>query len=126
MGQKQKQRKRQKVHERKRDREKHREVARESDKNIQTKETERFKIRSLVQKLEPLETCQFSNCSHLIASHCMLLTQKYILRGSLRENIYSLHYTKSSIFVIRGDEFGILGTYKYIQKIKRQKNMRKG
>ena len=29
-----------------------------------------IKIRSLVQKLLRLEKCQFSNCSHLIASHC--------------------------------------------------------
>ena len=30
----------------------------------------RIKIRSLLLKLQPLEQCQFSNCSHLIASHC--------------------------------------------------------
>ena len=30
----------------------------------------RIKIRSLFLKLQPLEKCQFSNCSHLIASHC--------------------------------------------------------
>ena len=31
----------------------------------------RNKMISLVQKLQPLEKCQFSNCSHLIASHCI-------------------------------------------------------
>ena len=30
----------------------------------------RIKISSLLPKLQPLEKCQFSNCSHLIASHC--------------------------------------------------------
>ena len=30
----------------------------------------RMKMRALVQKLKSLEKCQFSNCSHLIASHC--------------------------------------------------------
>ena len=30
-----------------------------------------MKIRSSVQKLKQLEKCQFSNCSHLIASHCI-------------------------------------------------------
>ena len=30
-----------------------------------------IKIRSLLPKLQPLEKCQFSNCSHLIASHCI-------------------------------------------------------
>ena len=33
----------------------------------------RIKIRSLVQKLQPLEKCQVSNCSHLIASHCIYI-----------------------------------------------------
>ena len=32
----------------------------------------RMKMRTLVQKLQPLEKCQFSNCSHLIASHCTM------------------------------------------------------
>ena len=31
----------------------------------------RIKIRSLVQKFYPLEKCQLSNCSYLIASHCI-------------------------------------------------------
>ena len=31
----------------------------------------RIKISSLLPKLQPLEKCQFSNCSHLIASHCI-------------------------------------------------------
>ena len=30
----------------------------------------RIKMRSLIQKLQPLKKCQFSNCSHLIVSHC--------------------------------------------------------
>ena len=30
----------------------------------------RIKMRTLVQKLQPLEKCQFLNCSQLIASHC--------------------------------------------------------
>ena len=30
----------------------------------------RIKISSLLPKLQPLEKCQFSNCSHLIESHC--------------------------------------------------------
>ena len=30
----------------------------------------RIKISSLLPKLKPLEKCQFSNCSHLIALHC--------------------------------------------------------
>ena len=30
----------------------------------------RIRIRSLLLKLQPLEKCQLSNCSHLIASHC--------------------------------------------------------
>ena len=29
-------------------------------------------MKSLVQKLLPREKCQFSNCTHLIASHCIL------------------------------------------------------
>ena len=29
-----------------------------------------IRIRSLVKKLQPLGKCQFSNCSHQIASHC--------------------------------------------------------
>ena len=31
----------------------------------------RIKISLLLPKLQPLEKCQFANCSHLIASHCI-------------------------------------------------------
>ena len=31
----------------------------------------RTKIRPLIQKLQSLKKCQFSKCSHLIASHCI-------------------------------------------------------
>ena len=31
----------------------------------------RIRMRSLVQHLQPLEKCQFYNCSHLIASQCI-------------------------------------------------------
>ena len=40
----------------------------------------RIKMSSLVQKLDPLEKCQFSNCSNLIASHCKQL--KHISTGT--------------------------------------------
>ena len=35
----------------------------------------RIKIRSLVQKLQPLEKCQSSKCFHLIESHCRILLE---------------------------------------------------
>ena len=34
----------------------------------------RIKMKSLGQKLQPLEKCQFSSCCHLIASHCIVLS----------------------------------------------------
>ena len=46
-------------------------------------------MRSLVRKLKPLKKCQFSNCSHLIASHCILYFPdfaKFRLDQGLRDN----------------------------------------
>ena len=42
----------------------------------------RIKMRSLVQKLQPLEKCQFFNCSHLIASHCKVHSLHWRCQGT--------------------------------------------
>ena len=43
----------------------------------------RIRMRSLLQKIQPLEKGQFSNCSYLIASHCrhVISNSKFIFAG---------------------------------------------
>ena len=73
----------------------------------------RIKIKSLVLKLQPLEKCQFANCSHLIASHCTDIYSGYstINRSTLILIIKKLlqKYKKKQFFVVNLKDRGFGG-----------------